>query len=203
MNSNTAAAIMPTAYLSFDIEADGPSPAHNSMLSLGIAGLTKDKMEVFTWQKNFYARPGKKADPKCMTEFWAVETEAWAFVNTDRVDPIEGFKDLVSKLAGLRQTHKIEWVAWPSAYDWQWLNCYYQDMIEADPSTAYPYLGFKATCASTIWKFYMKSTQTSRNQENLLWDKFSEGVKGNHNSLMDARSQGLRFINLMNHAGAF
>ena len=195
---------MQKLYLSFDIEADGPSPAHNNMLSLGIYGFDQDKNEVFTWQKNFFPRIGKKADHKCMTEFWDKQPQAWAFVNKDRVQPSEGMLDLAKQLKNLEcHDWKIVWVAWPSAYDWQWLNTYYQEMLSVYSHLDLPYLGFKATCASSLWTFYVKEHKLTKKQENILWEKCSEGLKGNHNSLEDAKVQGLLYYNLMKEAGIF
>ena len=55
---------MQKLYLSFDIEADGPSPYLNNMLSFGISGITQDGKEVFSIQRNLSPLYNKKRDEK-------------------------------------------------------------------------------------------------------------------------------------------
>ena len=188
-----------TLYLSFDVEADGPDPSHNNMLSLGIYGFTKNKTEVFTWLKNFYPRPNKAPNHECMLNFWSKNPDAWAFVNTNRVDPIDAFVDLAIKLRDLVSFHRyrLEWVGFPASYDWQWVNVYYQDMLLAHPEHNFGSIGHKATCASTLWTYCIKFNNLTSTQENDLWNECSEGLKSNHTSLVDAKMQGIIFYNLM------
>ena len=63
------------AYLSVDIEADGPSPYKNSMLSFGVTLLTKDKKILSKWEWNLRPLEGHEADPKTMKEFWQKNAE--------------------------------------------------------------------------------------------------------------------------------
>lgn len=55
-------------FLSFDIEADGPCPGLNSMLSFGMAGFTPDARIVFEYEANLFPLPDTKPDPK--TQKW-------------------------------------------------------------------------------------------------------------------------------------
>ena len=64
-------------YVSIDIEADGPVPGLNSMLSLGAAAFTGDGALVDTFSANLEALPEAHEDPKTM-RWWAEQPEAWA-----------------------------------------------------------------------------------------------------------------------------
>ena len=69
-------------YVSIDIEADGPAPGLNSMLSLGAVAFTSDGALVDTFSANLEARE----DPKTM-RWWAKQPEAWAACRTQIRDP--------------------------------------------------------------------------------------------------------------------
>jgi len=64
-------------YLSTDVEADGPIPGPNSMLSFGSAAYTGGKELIGTFSANLETLPGATADPKT-AEWWAQQPEAWA-----------------------------------------------------------------------------------------------------------------------------
>jgi hypothetical protein len=64
-------------YVSTDVEADGPIPGPNSMLSFGSAAYTAGKELIGTFSANLETLPGATADPKT-GEWWAQQPEAWA-----------------------------------------------------------------------------------------------------------------------------
>jgi len=64
-------------YVSTDVEADGPIPGPNSMLSFGSAAYTGGKELIGTFSANLETLPGATADPKT-AEWWAQQPEAWA-----------------------------------------------------------------------------------------------------------------------------
>lgn len=193
---------LPTIYLSFDIEADGPSPQHNNMLSIGIWGFNESGEEVVSWERNLFPLSNKRADPNTMVEFWAKNLDAWNYVNLNRVTVTSAFTELHGILAKLQCNYKIEWVAWPASFDWQWLNCYYQEFTTSNQETQWIKIGHKATCMSSIWSFYVKQQNLTKEQENTLWQQLSPG-NGNHTALTDAKMQGLLYYNLMKHIGIF
>ena len=63
-------------YVSTDIEADGPIPGPNSMLSFGSAAFRADKTMVGTFSANLTLLPGAVGDPKIM-EWWKSQPQAW------------------------------------------------------------------------------------------------------------------------------
>jgi hypothetical protein len=62
-------------YVSTDIEADGPIPGPNSMLSFGSAAYTRKKELLGTFTANLHTLPAATADPKTM-EWWRTQPEA-------------------------------------------------------------------------------------------------------------------------------
>jgi hypothetical protein len=57
-------------YVSTDVEADGPIPGPNSMLSFGSAAYTGGKELIGTFSANLETLTGATADPKT-AEWWA------------------------------------------------------------------------------------------------------------------------------------
>jgi hypothetical protein len=63
-------------YVSTDIEADGPIPGPNSMLSLGSAAFQADGSQIATFSANLETLPGAAGNPETM-KWWKRHPEAW------------------------------------------------------------------------------------------------------------------------------
>ena len=63
-------------YVSIDIEADGPAPGLNSMLSLGAAAFTSDGALAQTFSANLEPLPEAHEDERTM-RWWASQPAAW------------------------------------------------------------------------------------------------------------------------------
>ena len=180
-------------YLSFDIEADGDTPMLNNMLSFGIVAFNSSGQEIGTFQKNLYPLEGHRADEKCMKEFWNQIPEIWKFVNTDQVlarTAIRKLTDFLLSLIG--NDNELVWIAYPSAYDWQWIKNYYEKF---KPSYA-PQIGYTAKCISTMFWSYCLQNHLDSKEKKELWKELTEALPHTHNPLDDAREQGRGFFNL-------
>lgn len=187
-------------YLSFDIEADGPSPQSNNMLSIGIVGFVKTAHGnniVADWQSNILPLDNHKADQKTMDEFWAKVPEMWKFVNTNQVTATDVIKEITNLYKELAYKYHVVWVAWPGAYDWQWLNYYYQ-YVNDSLNGELPYIGFQAKCISTMFWVYTNANNINGQAKNDLFTELCEGNVCDHNPNHDAHAQGIAFMNLAN-----
>ena len=120
-------------YVSIDIEADGPAPGLNSMLSLGAAAFTGDGALADTFSANLEALPEAREDPKTM-RWWATQPEAWAACRTQTQDPgqaMRGFHTWV--LAHARTVGTPVMVAYPAAFDAMWVQWYLHRFVGEDP----------------------------------------------------------------------
>lgn len=190
-----------TVYFSFDIEADGPSPAKNSMLSFGLVVFDQAGKEIGSLKKNLQPRPGAVQDKRCMEEFWAKQPEAWKRTTENAVDPKE-FAEAVADMWKAFEGHgKRVWIANPAAYDWQWLKYYY----EAYKTEEMPDIGYSAKCIGTLWSSQCAQKGMSQSQE---WDEEEKRMKeiavkleGHvpHDAEHDARVQGLFFFEMDGH----
>src|SRR5436309_16011965 len=73
-------------YVSTDVEADGPIPGPNSMLSFASAAYRADKTLVGTFAANLVTLPGADGDPKTM-EWRRGQPEAWAACRANLREP--------------------------------------------------------------------------------------------------------------------
>jgi hypothetical protein len=191
----------PKLYLSIDFEANGRSPAVSSALSVGIVGFTEKGEEVVALQMNLLEEPGHAADPECIREFWDKNPAITEFVSRDR-------KSLADFAAAIRdlwtthsQTHKLVWLAWPSAYDFQWLNCAYDKYRQA----GWPDIGHKARCIGTLFTVFARLKGVSSKEDDALKKRMMTSLEAPghvaHNPEHDARVQGKMFFALLKELG--
>src|ERR1043166_5429085 len=90
----------PEVYVSTDIEADGPIPGPHSMLSIGAAAYTADKLLVSTFSANLETLPGAQPHPKT-AEWWAKRPDAWAACRKDLQLPEPAMTRYVSWIESL------------------------------------------------------------------------------------------------------
>lgn len=171
-------------FLSFDIEADGPTPMLNNMTSIGIYAFDENNNHVDSYQRNIKNVEGHITDPATQVEFLDTHPDLVKFLQTDQVTPYECMAELATFLSGL-SNKKIVWLARPGAFDWQWLNGYYHTFGPEDK----PKLGFKADCISSMWKACVRCHKIDSEKESKLWKMFTTGEAMTHNPLDDARYQ--------------
>ena len=169
----------------FDIEADGPSPAHNNMISLGVV-FTNAKGEVVQeFQADLKPLPNHFEDDDTMKNFWNANPENQAEykrIKDNEVDAKNAMQALET-IIGTLKVKRVVWVARPAAYDWQWLN-YYWHYAQLKSS-----LGFKATCASTMRDIYQAQFGLNREQMEAQVKEWAGKEAMTHNPLDDARFQ--------------
>jgi hypothetical protein len=182
-------------YLSFDIEADGPSPSVNSMVSIGIYGFDGTGNEVVSYQRNIVPPENRIVDIPTKERFWDKNPEALKFVQTNQVSAEKCMSEIAELYKKYKDdNYKIVWVARPSAFDWQWLNCYYNEFGPDDK----PNIGFSASCISTAFWIYCRQNNLSKDEQKELWNELKGEEEVTHNPLDDARCQAKIMIELMN-----
>ena len=113
--------MMTEIYVSTDIEADGPIPGPNSMLSLASAAFRADKTPLGTFSRNLQTLPGAQPDPKTEA-WWQSQPAAWAACREDARPPDEAMHDYLAWLKSL--PGKPVFVAYPAAYDFMFVDWY-------------------------------------------------------------------------------
>ena len=190
----------PTVYLSVDVIADGYSPLFNNLLSIGIWGFNKSGEEVIKWERNLFPRPNKKCDPNTIVNSINQFPDTWKRINTNRVQPNVAFDKLHSILCDLQSKYNIEWLL-SHISCWQWINCYYYELVESNPEKEWLNIEFEITCFSNIWNFYVKQQKLTKEQENDLWHYIGNDVSNTIGTLACAKMTGKQYHKLLHSAG--
>ena len=104
-----------------DIESDGPTPLHNSMLSFASVALEADGTRHGEFEAQLLARPDRTTNETTMA-WWATQPEAWAATTANAEDPVlvmPRFADWVESLPGPKV-----FVAAPMIFDGLWMDHY-------------------------------------------------------------------------------
>jgi len=117
-------------YVSTDIEADGPIPGPNSMLSIGSAAFTADGTMLGTFSANLEPLPGASSDPVTM-EWWAQNADAWATVRSNPEPPdvaMHRYEHWLRELPG-----QPVFAGYPGGYDFMFVHWYLVRYTGASP----------------------------------------------------------------------
>jgi hypothetical protein len=174
-------------YVSTDIEADGPIPGPNSMLSFASAAYKADKRLVGTYTANLKTLPEATPDPKTM-EWWGTQPEAWAACRADLRDPAEAMPEYVAWLKSL--PGKPVFVAYPASYDFMFVYWYLIRFAGESPFS-HSALDIKTYAMALLGKGYRDATK--RNMPSSWFDDLPH----THVALDDARGQGVLFCNML------
>ncbi len=190
-------------FASVDIEADGPSTFDSNMVELGISFFTTDEYDSYKEVDSFYSTvkqiPGKNGDADTIQ--WLKDNKVYErAINEFSVEPSEVFNKLAMKLNELSKEYNIQWVAYPSAYDWQWINYYWYRFVDKSVLTDVNYIyrhPYSAKCISTLFSNYCSINNINNKQDKeKLWKTLSQNKEHTHNALDDAIEQGIGFFNL-------
>lgn len=174
-------------YVSTDIEADGPIPGQNSMLSFGSAAYFADKTLVTTFSANLELLPEATPDPKTM-KWWESQPEAWSAARENLRQPTDAMAEYVVWLKEL--PGKPVFVGYPAAYDFMFVYWYLMRFVGESPFS-HSALDIKTYAMALLKKGYRDSTK--RNMPKQWFDKHQH----THRALDDAIEQGALFCNML------
>ena len=177
-------------YVSIDIEADGPAPGLNSMLSLGAAAFTADGALVDTFSANLEALPEAREDPRTM-RWWATQCEAWTASRTQTQDPeraMRNFNTWVRAHAKILGTPVM--VAYPVSFDTMWVQWYLHRFVGDDPFRRRA-IDVKTLAMVAMGKGYRTAVKARMPTH---WHAVS---KHTHIAVDDAIEQGELFMNIV------
>jgi len=177
----------PEIYVSTDVEADGPIPGVNSMLSFGSAAYLADKTLVTTFTANLETLTGATANPKTM-EWWKSQPEAWKACRENLQSPEKAMKDYVAWLKSLSGIPVF--VGYPAAYDFLFVYWYLIRFAGESPFS-HSALDIKTLAMALLKTDYRKATKKN------MPKRWFDPLPHNHRSLDDAIEQGALFCNML------
>lgn len=174
-------------YVSTDIEADGPIPGPNSMLSFASAAYMTDKILVDTYYATLDTLPGASGHPDTM-RWWEGHPEAWKASRQGTRPPeqvMPEFVEWLKKLPG-----KPVFVSFPAAYDFMFLHWY---LIRFTGETPFGYaaLDMKTLAMGMLGLEFHQTTKGN------MPDDWFDPAKHTHIALDDALEQGELFCNML------
>jgi hypothetical protein len=175
-------------YVSTDIEADGPIPGPNSMLSFASAAYLPEKTLVGTFAANLKLLPEATPDPKTM-EFWKQHPQAWEAARTDCRDPGEAMASYVAWLKAL--PGKPVFVGYPASFDFLFVYWYLMRFAGESP------FSFAALDVKTFAMALLKCDYRSATKRNMPRRWFENLPPHSHVALDDAIEQGGLFCNML------
>jgi hypothetical protein len=174
-------------YVSTDIEADGPVPGMNSMLSFASAAYQPDKQLIAKFSANLELLPGATSDPNTMA-WWQTKQEAWDACRKNTRSPQSVMSEYVSWLKDLPGLPVF--VGYPAAFDFMFVT-YYLYRFAGESPFSYFALDIRTYAMALMKKPFSdisKSAMPSRWFDNLPYT---------HVALDDAISQGALFCNML------
>jgi hypothetical protein len=179
---------MTEIYVSTDVEADGPIPGPNSMLSFGSAAYQADKSLISTFSANLELLPGATGDPGTMA-WWAERPEAWNAARENLRDPAEVMREYVVWLEALPGPPVF--VGYPASYDFLFVYWYLIRFAGRSPFS-FAALDIKTMAMIALKKPYRQCTKKAFPRR---W--FDQNLPHNHVALDDAIEQGALFCNIL------
>lgn len=111
-------------FVSIDIEADGPSPGPNSMLSFAAVAQDINRNNLGEFERNLNVLENSQQDKKTMTEFWANFPEMYQATRQDMVHPHQAMEEFKKWVNGLRKHGVPIFVAYPLGFDYKYMDWY-------------------------------------------------------------------------------
>jgi hypothetical protein len=177
---------MPEYFFVTDIEADGPNPGKNSMLSFATVAMTLPFKIEGTFSATIRPLPDCQPDPGTVAWFKSVP-EAWAAATKDPVEPALAMANFVSWVRSFQGRRNF--AAHGLAFDGGWIDHYLSrftsERLISSLRDVDPLFGGGGICLRSLasgalgWAF--SECEYSRYPHNLLGE-----VSHNHEALNDA-----------------
>lgn len=121
---------MDEVYVATDIETDGPSPSHYSMLSFASVAFRLDRSIIGTFERNLELLPGARQDPRVM-RFWNDNPQAWAACRQNPVSPKTAMTEYTEWLVSLGAEPVL--VGHPVGFDYTFIHWYLHEFTGGSP----------------------------------------------------------------------
>lgn len=175
-------------YVSTDIEADGPIPGVNSMLSFASAAFSAGGELQSTFSANINLLDGAVQDKKTM-EFWDKNKAAYEATRFETIAPFNAMHAYVGWLEELGK--KPVFVGYPAAYDFMFVYWYLMRFVGRSPFS-HSALDIKTLAFSVMKRPYRECVK-----KNMPKRWFDVDAKHTHRAIDDAIEQGKLFCAIL------
>jgi hypothetical protein len=178
---------MAELYISTDVETDGPIPGPHSLLSIGAAAYTADKVLLGKFSLNLEALPGAQPHPKTAA-WWLTQPEAWAACRAQPQPPraaMEAYGAWVRSFGG-----QPVFVAYPAGFDFLFVQ-WYLVHFTGDSPFSHQALDIKTFAMALLKTDFRATTKRTMPKE------WFDDMPHTHLALDDAIEQGALFCNML------
>ena len=208
---------MKEVYISIDVEADGPIPGVNSMLSLGAAAFIRTPLPVNpecrthhyghrdekcicqgqpwqmldTFSANLNQLEGATPFPATM-DWWKTQPEAWAEATRDQQHPERAMWDFVQWVQKMAQHGAPVLVGYPVTYDFMFVYWYTVKFTGFPAPFGFQGLDIKTLVMDRLGCAFKHSAKRNMPQR---W--FKGAPKHTHKAVDDAIGQGVLLMNIL------
>jgi hypothetical protein len=193
-------------FISIDVEADGPIPGMNNMLSFGAAAFNLNtagdpRKPVATFQANLETlSESRGSDWPCnrpsedTMAWWAKQPAAWEACRKDPQDPEGAMRAFVGWVRALRGSPVV--IGYPVTYDFMFLYWYTMAFggLADGERCPFGFQGFDLKTYAAV-KMGVNFRQATKRRMPKHW--FKGAPKHNHEALTDAIGQGVMFVNMV------
>jgi len=174
-------------YISTDVEADGPIPGVNSMLSFASAAFSINGELLSTYSANLDTLPGATQDNDTM-QWWSSQADAWQACRENTQSPEQAMADYHQWLKQL--PGKPVFVGYPAAYDFMFVYWYLIRFVGDSP------FSHSALDIKTLAMAMLKTDYRSASKRRMPKAWFGKH-RHSHVALDDAIEQGELFCNML------
>jgi len=207
---------MKEVYISIDIEADGPIPGDNSMLSFGAAAFTFENSTadsncpthgfdkeidadcicprwkmIGTFGVNLELLPGATPNPDTMA-WWANQPKAWAECRKDPIPPDLAMTTFGLWLREIAKEGPLVIAGYPVTFDFNFIYWYYIHFC-GFPAP----FGFQGLDIKTLAMDRMSCAYKHATKRNMPKSWFIGSPAHTHKALDDAIGQGVLLMNIL------
>lgn len=179
---------MKELYISVDIEADGMIPGLNSMLSIGAVAINDKGRILDEYYVTLKELIDARASPATM-DFWAKYPDAYKKTRDGAIDPYLAMIDF-AKWIKSKDADKNIFVAYPAAFDFNYVHYYFMTMLGRDPFN-YNVLDIRTYAMGVL------GTSFDESSLNKLSKEYQSSLPHTHVAIEDARQQADVFIALL------
>jgi hypothetical protein len=185
---------MSETYISVDIEAGGPIPGPNSMLSIGAAAFVRDGPKgvlLDTFSANLKPLPGSTIDPTTKSAFWDKQPDAWAACQENQRDPHEAIGAFIAWVEAVSTKDRPPvFVAYPAGFDFLFVYWYIVRFGYQSPFS-FSALDVKSYVSAVLKKPYRQTVKRN------MPGRWFPATKHTHVAVEDAIEQGELFMNIL------
>lgn len=194
----------PEIYISIDIEADGPVPGLNSMLSFAAAAFSlqdvSPRIPISTYSATLETIQGSEW-PECKPsqstmEWWKTQPVAWEACRKNIRSPKIVMPEFLSWCRRLQQRGNLVIIGYPVAFDMMFVYWYTMVFGGLKDGERCPF-GFQGLDIKTLAAEKLGLPYREATKKNMPKKWFEGAPMHTHEALDDAIGQGVLFVNMV------